>query len=381
MKVDHTATAPVRPDAPHVLLVYPGHHTSTRDVADNLYAGFQSAGCVVQPFRFHDWIAEVAWLLEQEWEKVGKEDASGRALEVAANAVFPVALAFRPDLIVVVNGMAFPFPAAVLLGQYAPTAIVLTESPYMFEREDQLQTGYRTAFTNERTAVARLLESRRRDRHSHPDAVYYLPHSFDPARHYPRPFEVEYASDVCFIGSPFPERQELFRGVDWTGIHLVTRGLWTDPDDTETSLDPETGFVTNDEAHRWYAGAKIVVNHHRVIRYFGSDMTIGDGEAESLNPRVYELAAARCFQVCDDSRPELTDVFGGSIPTYRAGDSADLERVLRYYLARPEERARCAADAYERVQAHTAETRARLILDACLRGHATTTSAVTIAAD
>jgi spore maturation protein CgeB len=253
------------------------------------------------------------------------------------------------------------------LGQYTRTAIWLTESPYQSETEERIQAFYRFAFVNERRMVDRLREHRHRTGHPYPDDVYYLAHAYDPERHYPRDIVPDvYRSDVCFIGSPFPERRALLNAVDWSGIDTTFRGVFDDDDLNETLDRGGRTSVSNDEAQLYYAGASIVLNHHRVVRYYGSGMTIDEWEAESINPRPYELAAGRVFQVCDDSRAELRDLFGESIPTYRHHDPRDLERVIRYWLDRPDERRRLAADAHARVQGHTVAARMREVLDICL---------------
>ncbi len=367
-----------RGTAPRVFVVYPGHRFSTRDVADGVVNGLRAAGAEVYAFHYHEYI-DALLPLEEQWIAAGlpAEQATARVLDLASYAAFPRMLAFHPDLVLWVTGYVFPMAGAVLVGQYTRTALLCTESPYQWETESRLATGFNWVFTNERTCVARFREVRERYHHPHPERVAYLPHGFDPERHRPLRREdvpEKYHSDVCFVGSPFPERQTLLRGVDWTGIDFRARGVFVEAPIAEEVLDPERGFVDNDEAHRYYAGARIVINHHRRVRYYGLDETIAVGEAESLNPRVYELAAAGVFQVCDDSRRELGELFGESIPTYRHDSSADLERVLRYWLARPEERAELAAEARRRVQPHTLAARMGVLLGQVLGGRWTNVS-------
>jgi spore maturation protein CgeB len=54
-----------------------------------------------------------------------------------------------------------------------------------------------------------------------------------------------------------------------------------------------------------------------------------EGEAYSLGPRNWELAASRCFQV-SDYRPELVDAFGDTVPIYETPRemSAQLKRAF-----------------------------------------------------
>lgn len=365
MLLDHRVVDAPQTDAQRVMVVAPGPHYSTKDVWDGAVAGLHALGTVdVLGLDYH-FDLMVSGRIEGELR--GTEVARfGNLTTYASHRAVAMAMAFRPDLMLFISGTIFPPAVAAMLGQYTRTAVWLTESPYQDEGEYAVQSFYRTAFTNERLMVDRLVAKRIADGHPYPADVHYLPHAFDPLRHYPRAIVPDaYRSDVCFIGSPFPERQELLEGVDWTGIDLLTKGVWAARNIDDTMTAPPDN-VPNEETQLYYAGANININHHRLVKWYGMDAEIAVGEAESLNPRVYELAAGRCFQICDDSRDELRELFGDSIPTYSHRDPADLERVIRYYLAHPEERERCASDAYERVQAHTVEARMRLVLDTCL---------------
>lgn len=351
---------------PRVFVVAPGHLHSTKDVYDNAVNGLKACGAEVVGYPYHEYI-QLFMRLGDHLDALGTEHATDVILQLASDGAFPRVMAFRPNLILFVTGYVFPQAAALLLGQYGKTAVWLTEGPYQTPTEMMCQSGFRTAFTNERRMVARIKGWRAEAGHPRPDDVHYLPHCYDPERHRPIPREMiapEYHSDVCFIGSPFPERQVLFGGVNWDGIDVRWRGVWSSRKLDQLYMPPD-GAVANDEAHLFYAGTTIAINHHRVIRYYGHDDEISDGEAESINLRAYELAAAGVFQISDDSRPELAEVFGDSIPTYRQGDAADLERVIRYYLAHPDERRRHAEDALAIVGQHTAEARMRFVLETC----------------
>ncbi len=65
----------------------------------------------------------------------------------------------------------------------------------------------------------------------------------------------------------------------------------------------------------------------------------------------------------DDSRSERHDVFGEVCPTYRAGDAGDLERQIRCWLARPDEREQVAAAMHQAVLPHSWTDRARRMLE------------------
>ncbi len=85
-------------------------------------------------------------------------------------------------------------------------------------------------------------------------------------------------------------------------------------------------------------------------------------DAESLNPRAYELAACGVLQV-SDPRAELRERFHAAVPTYET--AVELEQVVRYYLAHPEERAQAAALAQRLVQGETFDRRVETLIE-CL---------------
>lgn len=223
------------------------------------------------------------------------------------------ALKHRADLVVVSSGLGLHPDGLELLNRAGfPIAIILTESPY----EDDHQMPYASrcghVFTNDSYSATER-------------GWHYLPSAYDPQYHHPFPFDPDQACDVLFVGTGWPERQQLLEGVNWAGIGLRILGAWP-------ALGPDSPLwphlvneqVTNDETARLYSSAKIAINHHR-----------GHPDAQSLNPRGFELGACGVFQV-SDHRPELGLVYSDGVPTY--SDSASLERLLRHFLVNEGER-------------------------------------------
>jgi spore maturation protein CgeB len=214
-------------------------------------------------------------------------------------------------------------------------------------------------FTNERKHQGRFPHTR---------YVEYLPMAYNPAVHTPGEAEADLASDVLFIGTGFPERKDLLNAVDWAGIDFKLMGGFWDTEgaiEGRATLNP-TGVVQNAESVRYYRSALVNLNLHRTTTIYGDTAHIAPGEAESLGPRAYELAACGAFQLIDDSRSELVDVFGDALPTFRAWDSGDLGRQVRHYLKRPDARARHVRAALEAVRPHTWHARAGQMLNTLL---------------
>lgn len=328
------------------LVVHPGAAYSTADVYDGVVAGLRANGVTVLEGRL-DTIA--AWYAATIGESIQRGVLAADALmldgrlnrsAVISAHVTRYALLTRPDWLIVVSGHNYNAHDARALSRAGiRTAVLLTEAPYWADEEREIASFYDVAFTNERRSAARL-------------GAHYLPHAYHPTRHTPDGPRAD-PCDVVFVGSMFDERRALFDGVDWTDIRLVLRG----------ELLPQRDIVPNHDTAAHYRSAAICLNHHRTTTQHGSGQHIAAGSAESLGPRAYEIPACGGFMLCDDSRPELDEVFGDTVPTYRAGDAADLEQQIRHYLRRPDERARLGAAQYQAVRGRDWTARARRLLE------------------
>jgi spore maturation protein CgeB len=237
-----------------------------------------------------------------------------------------------------------------------PVVILLTESPYLDDDQIKIANLGNAAglLANDLYSVERLSDET-------DIPVSYLPHSFDKERHHPRPAEDYFKTDIFFHGTLFPERQELFISlaqlIDDYEIHIG--GILVPRSEGEIEEDD---FIPNREVAQYYANAKIALNQHRTVisSNDSGERHIKDGEAYSIGPRAYEIAACGAFQLSDGTRDELHDVFNGHIPTYR--DGAELLEMVRYYLDHDEEREAKAAAAMEAVQGCSFDDRARDIV-------------------
>jgi len=332
-----------------ILLIYPGATWSPFDVATGYQSALRALGHEVIAFDYHTqykFYEEYLGYLSQTHGVAFPNDA---AVVLASERVVISILDMQPDVILNVMGVALHRRAyihAAMLG--VPMAVILTESPYMdtFHAE-MISKGYvKLAFTNDMVSVGPLFEATG-------VPVSYLPHSFDPARHYPHPVGPEFQSDVFFYGTLWPSRDALLSTLDLSAYRAQVSG---------TEFIPASGgepkVISNDDMALWYSGTKVALNHHRIEMYKGGTVD----EAYSLGPRAFEIAACGAFQLCDDTRPELRDVFGDSVATYH--DAADLQRQIDDYLhpAHEDERREMAAEALERVQTCSFLERAKTIV-------------------
>lgn len=332
-----------------IYVVHPGVPFSTADVHTGLCAGLRANGCEVIEGRLDEALVFQTALYEAGQQAgVVKQGVDLNYTIYASPYIVQHAIAVEPDAVVVVSAHNFNIASAKVLRQaHLKTAVIMTESPYFAEFEREMASAYDVVFTNERRCATGGY-------FDHPN-VHYLPHAYNPSVHRPGPVEVDKACDVVFIGSLFEERARLFEGVDWSGIEFVRRGYVPRQD--------EQDIVGNDVTCSYYRSARISLNHHRTTTEFGSGTHIPSGSAESLGPRAYEIAGCGGFQLVDDSRAELWEVFGECAATYRAGDADDLSRQIRYWLKHPDRREETTKMQHAAIRPHTWKARAAQLLE------------------
>ncbi|MBP3688042.1 MAG: glycosyltransferase family 1 protein [Alphaproteobacteria bacterium] len=158
----------------------------------------------------------------------------------------------------------------------------------------------------------------------------YVPQFTNPEKFYPEPVE-ELKTDILFVGSNWHDRTSLrfaleegfevdVYGYNWQGV--VPAPLYKAP------------YIKNEELHRYYASAKIVLNDHR------PDMK----EKGFINNRIYDATAAGAL-VISDYMKEIEEVYGDSVPMYK--NKEELKEKLAYYLSHEDKRLEKAQKARE----------------------------------
>jgi hypothetical protein len=175
--------------------------------------------------------------------------------------------------------------------------------------------------------------------------VSYLPHAWHPAKHTPglRDGDEDVPShDVVFVGTAFRERIEWFRAIDWTGIDLGLYGQWDALGGRDRLRQYLRGGPQNNRVTAaLYRRAKIGLNLYRSSKGWGRlAPRLAVGQAESLSPRAYELAACGVFHL-SEFRPEVAEVFGPLVPTFKSATEA--AALIRAWLADDAGRLRVAA--------------------------------------
>lgn len=339
-----------------ILIAYPGPAHSTYDVAAGYEKALRSLGHDVYGYPYHKWLGFYHETLTH-WASVNDGYTFSRpdvALHSSEHLVI-AAVEFKPDVVLIVSGSMLHGHACELIHNLSiPAVLLLTESPYEDELQASIARGGHIAhtFTNERLSVAALAAL------GVEKPVTYLPHSFDPDVHRPTN-ENGYSCDVFFHGTMWPERKLLLDGLADLPFDVRLSGV------ALMHADESSVLVDNAELALCYNGAEICINHHRRFASRPGEY-IPAQAAESIGPRAYEIAACGAFQLCDDTRPELVELFGHAVPTY--ADADDLRARIEYFMERPDERRELASLARERVHGCAFIDRAREFVEPVLRG-------------
>ena len=323
-----------------ILIIYPGATHSTYDVARGYEKALTATEHEMGIFEYHSYIK-----FYQQSLRIATTDhprLQDAVMLAATRAVIDV-VDFVPDVVLVIAGGALHRRAYDLINKLrVPLVLLLTESPYLDRSQAIIMQAARVAaaLTNDKWSVDRLSAATNLP-------VHYLPHSYDPDIHYPRPPSPPHTTTAFFHGTLWPEREVLFQGVD---AHVTGHTIDGKPYNTSG-----TGVIKNEELAIWYSNTQIAINHHRTASEYEECPA-----AYSLGPRAFEIAACGAFQLCDNTRPELWDVFGDSVGTYH--DKVDLQRELCYYQKQSSIREEMATAARERVKGCTFANRTENIL-------------------
>ena len=293
--------------------------------------------------------------------------------KMAAMHVIAGVLEQLPDLVYIVAPMHFFLPTIDALANLrklgVKVAVCFTESPY---DDDSWQLGFAEhidfAFVMDRISLPRF--------HERNSQSFYLGHAYDPEIHYPGDDERDI--EAIMVTTLFPSRKAFLEAVEWDGLDLQIYGVA--PVGRNSSLRPFVKVnkaMANEIVAQLYRRSQLGIQLHRQDRITGRElveaMARGDTgilgavadpslKGHSLGPRSYELAGCGVCQVSDAERPELTEVFDGSVPTFQTPE--DLSAILRQLRDDPVRRQKYASEQQIAVRPYTFERRMRTVLEA-----------------
>lgn len=190
--------------------------------------------------------------------------------------------------------------------------------------------------------------------------VHWLPCAFSPTSYFPGEINPNYATDLAFVASYFPPREELFLYLKNPKLDISIWGPgWEKaPLQKFFHLYPNALRGTNlpnSEAASLYRSAKICLNlNHAQTRYDG------------INQRMLEIIACGGFQLCD-YREGFSNIFEDRKDIVYFKDAKEIPDLVDYYLKHEDIRKKIIETGMKKVlQEHSYDVRAREVLKIAL---------------
>jgi spore maturation protein CgeB len=288
-------------------------------------------------------------------------------IAIPSEDVVKIAARDRPDLMIVLEGMEMPAEKVQAVGNLGiRTAIWFTDDPYYTDITSRIAPNYYSVFTLERNCIA-YYEGKGCPR------VYYLPLGVFPPSYHPQNTPSQLRGDICFIGSAYWNRVNLFNQIlpllEHRRLHIS--GIWWDRlseyERWKQIIDLGKWMEPGQTSERYNAN-KIVINAHRAHDDGTWNQNSAQIKAVSPNPRTFEISASATLQVTD-AREDLAQFYvpGHEIVTYDSPE--DLVAKTEYYLEHEEERQAIALRGLQRtLKDHTYVSRLNQLITLTLNG-------------
>ncbi len=175
----------------------------------------------------------------------------------------------------------------------------------------------------------------------------YLPLAANPKIH--RPLKLSHSekerwgADISFVGAGYPNRIELFSRLLHFKSFKIWGNDWNMAKDTPLyhKIQENGRRVTTEEYVKIFNASKINLNVHSSM----NPLEIGAGDF--VNPRTFEIAACRAFQIVD-KRSLLAELFTpDELVTFASMD--ELITLIDDFLASDYARKECASKSYKRI--------------------------------
>lgn len=175
---------------------------------------------------------------------------------------------------------------------------------------------------------------------------YYLPLAADPEIHRPIALKEEerrrYGSQVSFMGAGYYNRRHLLKALIDQDLKIWGNG-WHRSGVLEEFLQEGGRRISTEEIVKVFNASIINLNIH------SSQTTKGlEEKKDYINPRTYEIAACRAFQLVD-FRNHLHEQFDLSEEMVCFHSEEELRKLVRHFLENQREREEFAYSAYKRV--------------------------------
>jgi spore maturation protein CgeB len=282
----------------------------------------------------------------------------GQFTLLMGQAIVNVAAEWRPDLMIALAQAPLTQPALdALRAMGVATAFWFVENVRVLPYWRDVCAHYDVVYAIQPSAVERIADAGAR-------RLGYLPMACDQHLHRRVALNdaerARYASRLSFAGAPYLNRRHILTAVADLGLKIWGDG-W---ESTVLALRlGARGRFDADEMIRIFSGTDINLNIHSADHVAGLDP-----EPDYVNPRTFELAACRAFQLVDRRDP-LSALFAeDEIVTFST--IGELRALSLHYLDHPSERDEFAARAEARaLRDHTYGHRVAVMLDENLPAH------------
>lgn len=226
------------------------------------------------------------------------------------------------------------------------TAIWLVDDPYEIDNTVTFAIYFDYVFTIEENCIPIYKNAGVKN-------VHWLPLGTLPSRFKPMNVESKYHSDICIVGTAFNNRLEI---VDTLADYLLSKntkiiGRWWENLNNYQKLSSIiiNQLIPPEEIVKYYNGAKININIHRIFNIFNQRNI----PAQTPNNRTFDIAACSAFQLID-YREKLDQFYTPNEEIIIFQNAADLMRKIEYYLTNETERKKIAQLAAEKtLKKHT----------------------------
>lgn len=276
-------------------------------------------------------------------------------LQVVAQAVLAKVETFEPDLVLAMAQAPLTIQALKRLRRDGvATAMWFVEDSKLFTYWQAFAPHYdifaviqKDTFLDELQAIGAA-------------NALYLPMAAHPEVH--KPLELStadartFGSDISFMGAGYPNRRLALR--EFVGQDFKLWGTEWEGDPLLAPLVQRGGArVSSEDCVKIFNATKVNINLHSSVQ--ATNLVTG---GDFLNPRTFEVAACRAFQVVD-RRTLMAESFAeDELATF--GDMAEFREKVAYFLAHPEEREAYALRGQQRVlRDHTYAQRMRTLID------------------
>ncbi|XID95701.1 glycosyltransferase [Paenibacillaceae bacterium WGS1546] len=284
-----------------------------------------------------------------------------------ADDIVAIAATEFPQMLLALDGMHLAVEKVDAINAMGiRTAIWFTDDPYYTDITSGIASHYYHVFTLERNCVPFYLERGI-------PRVSYLPLGVHPASYRPRNTPRSIRGDLCFIGTAYWNRVDLFNQLMPLLAHrrLYISGMWWDrlaQYERWRDLIELGKWMEPQQTSERYNAHKIVINAHRAHDDETFNQNSAQINAASPNPRTFEISASATLQLTD-WREDLAQYYtpGEEIVTYDSPE--DLAAKADYYLANEEERKRIALRGlYRTLRDHTYVSRLNQMIDLTMGG-------------